>query len=161
VKWIENFSRNHPLNSKIKDTDIFLHATSLKKYLAIKSTGFLRRSVSERNYSISQNVICFEKYVKNGVAEPSIEGYCDAACRNDKSKEAVILQITGEKLKKLGVKIYADWNDNYPLIRDSEGIPIDVDTEAFFLSIIIVDCDIPIEYLKLVRKVAFKDIDRL
>ena len=161
MEWREKFSRNHSLNSKIKDTDIFLHVTSLKKYLAIKSSGFLRRNVSERTYSISQSGICFEKYVKNGVAELSIEGYCNDACRSDKSEEAVILQITGEQLKKLGVKIYADWNENYPLIRNSEWMPVGVDTEASFLSIIIVDCDIPLEYLEVVRRVPFKEQDIL
>ena len=160
VEWREKFSRNHPLNEKIKDTDVFHHCTSLKKYLAIKSSGFLRRNVSERTYSISQSGICFEKYIEHGVAEFSDKGHWKAACRTDHSEEGVILQITGEKLKKLGCPIYADWNDSYPLIRDSEWIPVDVDTEASFLSIIIVDCDIPIEYLE-VSKVPFKDRDTL
>ena len=157
MEWSEKFSRNHPLNAKIKDTDVFLHITSLKKYWVIDSTGFLLRNVSERTYSTSKNGICFEKYVKNGVAELSVEGYCDDTCRSDNSKEAVILQITGEQLKNLGVNIYADWNDPYPLIHDPEWRPIDVDTEASFLSIIIVDCDISLEYLEVVSNVSFKD----
>lgn len=156
----EEFSRKHPLNSKIKDTDVFHHCTSLKRYLAIKSSGFLRRKVSARNYSISPPMgICFEKYIEQGVAEFSDKGHWRAACRTDRSKEGVILQITGEKLKKLGCPIYADWNDNYPVIRDSEWIPIDVDTEGPFLSIIIVDRDIPFEYLEVVGKVPFRDQD--
>jgi hypothetical protein len=33
----EDFSKAHPV--KIKDTDVFLHGTSSKKYMAIKSVG--------------------------------------------------------------------------------------------------------------------------
>ena len=158
LEWREKFSRNHPLNSKIRDRDIFLHVTSQKKYSAIEASGSLRRNAPKRTYSISQSgVICFEKYVKKGISELSIKGYCNDTCRSDNSKEAVILEIKGEKLKKLGVNIYADWIDGYPLIHDSEGRSIDVNTEGSFLSIIIVDCDVPLEYLEVVRKVPVKE----
>jgi hypothetical protein len=162
VEWEEEFSRKHPLNSKIKDTDLFHHCTSLKNYLAIKSSGFLLRNAPVKNYSISLPTgICFEKYIEHCVAEFSDEGHWKAACRTGHSKEGVILQITGEKLKKLECPIYADWNDSYPMKYDSEGIPIDVDTEGPFLSIIIVDRDIPFIYLKVSGKVPFRENDRL
>jgi len=155
VKEEEEFSRKHPLNSKIKDTDLFHHCTSSKRYLAIKSSGFLRRNVSERTYSISQSGICFEKYIEKGMSESSDIGHWRAACRTDHSKEGVILQITGEKLKNLGCSIYADWNNGYLFKYNSEGLRVDVDTEGPFLSIIIVDCDIPFEYLEVVGKGTF------
>jgi hypothetical protein len=110
-------------------------------------------------------VICFEKYVKHGkysrVITLSIEGHCKAACRNDQSSEGVILQIKGRELKKLGCPIYADWNEGYLLVKDSEGIPMDVDSNASMLPIVIIDRDIPLEYLEVVKKLHFKDLERL
>jgi hypothetical protein len=163
VEWEERFSRLHPL--KIKDTDVFLHGTSLKKYLAIQSKGFLLREVPQRNWSISQKGICFEKYEEGqycgtnakDLIDITIEGYCNATCRSDQSKEGVILQIKGRELKRLGCPIYADWNKNFPLIYDAEGIPIDVDSDAPVLSIIVLDCDIPLEYLEVAKKVPYKE----
>ena len=43
----EEFSKANPV--KIKDTDVSLHGTSSKKYLAIKSTGFLKRKAPATN----------------------------------------------------------------------------------------------------------------
>jgi hypothetical protein len=166
VDWEERFSKAHPLNSKIKDTDIFLHATSMKKYLAIQSKGLLLKEVPQRNYSISQVGVYFEKYAQDGTSakmlvDLTLQGYCNTICRSDHSKEGVVLQIKGRELKKLGCPIYADWNKPYPIIRDVEWIPMDVDYDAPVLSIIVVDCDIPLEYLELVRKVPFKERDML
>jgi len=162
--WEEKFSKAHPV--KVKDTDIFLHGTSSKKYLAIKSIGFLKRKAPATNWGISKKGICFEKYDEHGtycgvrsadVTERTIRGYCEASCRNDHSSEGVILQIKGRELRKLGCPIYADWNKPLPLIYDSERIPINVDSNAPVLSIVILDKDIPLEYLRVVRRMPFKD----
>ena len=48
----EEFSKAHPLNDKIKDSDIFLHGTSSKKIEKIQSCGFLKRK-SEWKKSVS------------------------------------------------------------------------------------------------------------
>ena len=163
MEWEERFSKEHPITSKIKDTDVFLHGTSSKKYLAIQSTGFLRRKVPMRNYGISRKGICFEKYVEHGeysgVTSLSIEGHCKIACENDQSSEGVILQIKGRELKNLGCPIYADWNVGYPFVKDSEEIPIDVDSNASLLPIIIIDRDIPIKYLIATKRLPFKDLE--
>ena len=123
------------------------------------------REVPQRNWSISQAGICFEKYEEGqycgtnakNLIDLTIEGYCNATCRSDQSKEGVILQIKGKELKKLGCPTYADWNKPYPLVKDAEGVPIDVDSNAHVLSVIVVDCDIPLEYLEVVRRIPFKD----
>ena len=60
-------------------------------------------------------------------------------------------------LRKLGCPIYVDLDKPYAVIRDSEGIPIDVDSNSPVLSIILLDKDIPIEYLEVVRRIPFKD----
>lgn len=160
----EEFSKANPV--KIKDTDVFLHGTSSKKYLAIKSIGFLKRKAPATNWGISKKGICFEKYDEHGtyagcraadLIEMTIRRYCETTCRRDHSSEGVILQIKGRELKKLGCPIYADWNKRYAVIRDSEGIPIDVDSNAPVLSIIILDKDIPLEYLEVVRRIPFKN----
>jgi hypothetical protein len=165
LEWEEEVSRAHPLNSKIDDTDIFLHGTSMKKYLAIQKTGFLLGTIPMKNFSISQKGICFEKYVERGqyagtdaklLIDLTIDDYCKTACRGDQSKEGIVLQIKGRELKKLGCPIYADWNKPIPLIHDLEGLPIDVNYNSSVLSIIVVDCDIPLEYLEVARKVPFK-----
>jgi len=52
--WREQFSEKHILNSKIKDTDLFLHGTNSKEYLPIQRTGFLLRNIPGRNWSISR-----------------------------------------------------------------------------------------------------------
>jgi hypothetical protein len=157
VDWEERFSKEHPL--KIKDTDLFLHGTSQKKYLAIQAKSRLLRNVPVRNWGISRIGICFEKYVKQGqycgVVDLTIKHCCEVACENDGSSEAVVLQIKGRELKKLGCPIYADWNKPYEVIRNSEGIPIDVNSEASVLSIIVIDRDIPLRYLEVVKRVPF------
>lgn len=127
----EDFSKKHPVTSKIKDTDIFLHGTSLKKYLSIQSTRYLLRNVprSERNTSLSQlGTICFAKLDKRypELTFESMRQNCLAACQNDKSIEGVILKITGKDLKKLNGFVYADWNYGYGFIYSIEGRPIDV-----------------------------------
>jgi hypothetical protein len=163
----EQFSKEHPLNLKIKDTDLFLHGTSSKKYWIIQTTGFLLRGVADRNWSVSQTGICFEKYVARahpkqgqycGVSvadriDHTIKMCCKVACENDDSSEAVVLQIKGRELRKLGCPIYADWNKPYWKVRDVEGNPIDVNYDAPYLSIIIIDCDIPLKYLEVVKRV--------
>ena len=58
MDWEEAFSKANPV--KIKDTDVFLHGTSSKKYLDIKSTGFLKRKASATNWGISKNGICLK-----------------------------------------------------------------------------------------------------
>jgi hypothetical protein len=155
----EQFSKQHPLNSKIKDTDLFVHGTSLKNYSAIQSTGFLLRTIPVRNYSISQADICFEKYYKQGklfyIVDLTIREYCNMACRNDGSSEGVVLGIKGKELKQLGCLIYADWNTGFKRKCNSEGIPIDVDTDGL-LPITILDCDIPISCLEVIKRVPFK-----
>lgn len=166
MDWRETFSKAHPLNAKIKDTDVFLHGTSSNKYSAIQSKGFILRDVPERNYPISEKGICFERYVKNNVDNiyviiPTVRDYCRTACAHDQSLEGVILQIKGIELKKLGYPIYVDWIKQYTLITDSEGIPVEVDTNTprKLLSIIIVDRDIPFEYLRVVKRLPFKQFD--
>ena len=168
MNWEEKFSKEHPLNSKIEDTDVFLHGTSSKRYREIQSTGFLRREVPIRNYSISQKVICFEKYVEHGkrgdnadLIDRTIRGHCLNACRQDHSSEGVILKINGRELKNLKCPIYADSNEPFVCIRDSEWIPVDVDYNANFLSIAITDCDIPFKYLEVFRIVPFKEEELL
>jgi len=162
VFW-EEFSKAHPV--KIKDTDVFLHGTSSRKYLAIKSTGFLKRK-APANWGISEKGICFEKYDEHGtfakcraadITNLTVQHYCETTCRRDHSSEGVILQIKGRELRKLECPIYADWNKPYKVIEDSEGIPIDVDSNAPVLSIIILDKDIPVEYLEVVRRIPFKE----
>lgn len=164
MDWDEKFSRANPV--KIRDADIFLHGTSSKKYLAIQSTGFLKRKAPATNWGVSKKGICFEKYDEHGTyagiraadfTEMTVRRYCEVACRRDHSSEGVILQIKGRELRKLGCPIYADWNKNYNRIYDSEGIPIDVDSNAPVLSIIILDKDIPLEYLEVVRRIPLKD----
>ena len=155
--WKERFSKKHVLNSKIEDADLFLHGTSSEKYSSIQRTGFLSRIVPTRNWSISRKGVCFEKYVERGnnllcrVVDLTIRDYYEATSRNDGSSEGVVLQIKGRELKKLACPIYADWNLNFPLKYNSKGIPIDVDSDAELLSII-VDGDIPLRYLKLRKK---------
>jgi hypothetical protein len=159
VDWEERFSKEHPLEAKIKDTDLFLHGTSSKKYSAIQAKRRLLRDVPVRNWGISRIGVCFEKYVKQGqycgVVDLTIKRYCEVACEKDGSLEGVVLQIKGKELKKLACPIYGDWNKNYPLKHNSEGIPIDVDSEAELLSII-VDRDIPLRYLEVVKRAPFK-----
>ena len=161
-EWV---SKAHPLNLKIKDTDAFLHGTSSKKYSVIQSTGFLLGTIPVKNFSISQKGICFEKYAEHGnyagtsskmLIDMTIKGYCETACRRDQSEEGIVLQIKGKELKKLGCPIYADWNKDIPRIYDDEGMPIDVNYDSPVLSIIVVDCDIPLKYLEVARKVPFK-----
>jgi len=165
--WEEEFSKAHPV--KIKDTDVFLHGTSSRKYLAIKSTGFLKRKAPATNWGISKKGIYFEKYDEHGTyaggraadfTEMTIRGYCETTCRRDHSPEGVILRIKGRELSKLGCPIYADWNKRYEFIRDSEEEPINVDSNAPVLSIIILDKDIPLEYLEVVRRIPFKDCNK-
>ena len=152
----EKFSKQHPLNSKINDTDLFVHGTSKNNYLSIKSEGFMKRTGVVRNYSISIEGICFEKYYEYGlkfhVVDMTIKGHCSAACKMDGSSESIVLQITGKKLKGLGCNIYAGWNKHVPRLYNAVGIPFDVDSDAL-LSIIILDCDIPFKYLKIMKKV--------
>lgn len=154
--WREQFSKIHPLNLKIKDTDLFLHGTSSKRYLAIRQTGFLLGDVSVRNWSISRRGVCFEKYVEQGkycgVIKLTINHYCKITSKHDGSSKGVVLKIRGRELKKLACPIYADWNKNFPIKRDSNGIPIDVDSDAELLSII-VDGDIPLRYIEIAKRV--------
>ncbi|MCW4040407.1 MAG: hypothetical protein NWE83_06615 [Candidatus Bathyarchaeota archaeon] len=156
----EDFSKAHPV--KIKDTDVFLHGTSSKKYLAIKTIGFLKRDTTATNWDISSNSIYFEKYdihdtFARELIDMTIQKYCEATCRKDQSSEGVILQITGRDIKHLGCKVYADWNKPYDIIRDANGKAIDVDSNASVLSIIIIDKDIPLDYLTVFRRISFKD----
>ncbi len=58
----EKFSKEHPL--KIKDTDIFLHGTSSKKYSAIQSKGFMLGGIPERNYPISGKVFVLKNMLR-------------------------------------------------------------------------------------------------
>ena len=82
--------------------------------------------------------------------------FCEAACnnKNDRSIEGVILKITGRNLKRLGCPIYADWNYGFSHKRDSQWLPVDVDYSGLGVtSIIITDCDIPIEYLEIAKRI--------
>ena len=149
----ERFSKAHPLTAKIKDTDIFLHGTSSKNYAAIQITGLLKRSTYVKNYSLSQaGTICFEKYDRKLPMDDITSNHCWAACETDGCTQGVILKISGKNLRKLHCPIYADWNYGYGREYDSEGLPVDIDYDTVS-SIVILDCDIPIKYLKAVRKV--------
>jgi hypothetical protein len=107
VDWEERFSKEHPLEAKIKDTDLFLHGTSSKKYSAIQAKRRLLRNVPVRNWGISRIGVCFEKYVKQGqycgVVDLTIKRYCEVACEKDGSSEGVVLLIKGRELKKLAL----------------------------------------------------------
>lgn len=154
----ERFSRNHPLNSKIKDTDLFRHGTSSKRYLAIQKARSLLIEAPDRNWGISEKGICFEKYDKKGqyLVDYTIEKYCNAACLKDGSSEGVVLEITGRDLKKLGCPIYVDWKKPINVRRDANGIPINIKSDRPDLSIILLDRDIPLRYLKVVKRMPFK-----
>ena len=167
MSWEEEFSKAHPV--RIKDTDVFLHGTSSKKYMVIKSTGLLKRKTPATNWGISEKGICFEKYDEHGtyagcraadIIDLTIRGYCETACRGDHSSEGVVMQIKGRELRKLDCPIYADLNKNYAIIYDSEGTPIDVDSNAPVLSIIILDKDVPLEYLEVVIRIPFDDFSK-
>lgn len=158
------FSKKHPVNSQIKDTDVFLHGTSTKRYFAIKFEGFLKRRINVKNFGISQNGICFERYEKTGrfcgggsadLIETTLRDYCERACRKDQSSEGVILQITGKQLKKLDCPIYADWNKVYST-KKSEGVPFEVDLNSPVISIIVLDKDIPFEYLEIWKRISLQ-----
>lgn len=138
----------------VNDTDVFLHGTSLKKFQDIQSSGFLKKMVSNRNWGISTNGVCFEKWVKENdkAVLMVVTRYCVSACKHDNSAEGVILKITGKDLKKLNGKIFSDPNKNSRLLHDSEGIPTGVDSDSPILSIV-VECDIPIEYLVEAKRV--------
>lgn len=158
VEWEEGFIKKHPL--KIKNIDLFLHGTSSKNYLNIQRIGFLLRDVPNRNWGVSQRGICFERYPKEvGISVDDfidlMKHYCEVACEHDDSSEGVILQIKGRELKELGCPIKPDLNKPPEFRYDAEGIPIDVDSDASFLSIVI-DCDIPLRYLEVVKRVSFK-----
>ena len=155
---------------EVKDNDQFLHGTSSKRYLSIKSSGFLLRKNVDKNYPISHpGAIYFEKYDRAGTyaglnagefIEKCISDHCRVSCKRDKSSEAVILQITGKELKKLGCTIYVDRNKNLPLKRSESGEairPLIVDSNYPVFSIMIVDKDIPFEYLKIFKKIPFKE----
>ena len=86
----------------------------------------------------------------------AVRAHCNAACRTDKSREGVILKISGKELKKLGCPICADWNYNFKCIRTWDNIRLDVDYDAEYLSII-VNNDVAFEYLKIFKKMPFKD----
>jgi len=149
VDWTEGFSRVHPVNAQIKDTDVFIHGTSSTRFSVIKLEG-LKRKVDGKHFGISHNVICFEKLLENKhyrkAAIDLVKKYCQIACDKDNSSEGVILQIKGRELKKLGCPIYADWNIGFSR-KTIEGIPFDINLNAP-VSIIIVDRDIPFEYLE-------------
>ena len=144
----EQYSRANPII--VKDDDLFLHGTSSNNFLNIRQTGFLKQAILIRNWGNSPNGICFEKYVKgeNDVVLEVVAKYCRIACEKDNSQEGVILQITGKELKKLGCPILADWN---------LGLIIGIDSDSAILSII-VECDVPVEYLKELKSIPFKDL---
>ena len=156
----EKFSKAHPITSKVEDTEIFFHGTSSKRFLSMQSSGFLKRSVSDsENYTVSQaGTICFERYIESckRIIDENMRRFCEAACNNenDGSTEGVILKITGRNLKRLGCPIYADWNYGFSHKRDSQWLPFDVDYSGLGVtSIIVTDCDIPIEYLELAKRI--------
>ncbi len=156
----EQFSKLHPITSQVEDNEIFLHGTSSKRFLSIQSSGFLKRSLSDsENYSVSQaGTICFERYIESckNIIQQNMMRFCKAACnnKNDRSTEGVILKITGKNLKELGCPIYADWNYGFHYKRDSQWLPVDVDYSGLGVTaIIITDCDIPIDYLEVVKKI--------
>ena len=143
----------------VKDTDVFLHGTSRKNYQDIQSSGFLKHKVSHRNWSISTDGVCFEKWVKENdeIVMKVVTTYCHSACSKDGSTEGVILKITGKELKKLNCPIYNDPNKNDRLLYDSYGIPIGVDSNSPILSIV-VESDIPVEYLKEVKRIPYAEM---
>jgi hypothetical protein len=158
----------------VKDSDIFLHATSSKNYSDIESAGFLKRmtNTDDKNYPISKNAIYFEKYEKNGIyagmnAAKYIEKYsmpfhCRVACRMDNSPQAVILQITGRNLNRLNCPIYVDPEKDLPFKKDESGElirPLTIDASAPVFSIMILDKDIPFDYVKIFQRIPFKDIE--
>lgn len=85
----------------------------------------------------------------------AMRDHCRNSCEKDGSLEGVVLQIKGRELKKMECPIYVDWNKPIVRTRNSVGIPNGVDYNYIFVSIIIVDKDIPIEYLEVKRRVPF------
>ena len=160
----EDFSKKHPLNVKIKDTDVFLHGTSSKKYSAIQSKGFLKRNVLTKNHQLSAPLaIYFEKY--NKYRQPDFTQYSAANCsknacenKNDRSLDGVILRITGRRLKRLGCNIYVDCNYPTRFIRDENRKPVAVDRKQL-IYIKITEFDIPSKYLKVVKRLTLEEMD--
>lgn len=155
----KTFSLAHPLNDKIKDDDLFLHGTSSKRYSKIKSSGYLLTELPNRVQQISQpKGICFERIPKDGYILDVINKYAKSACEQDGSLTGIILQINGANLKKLGCPIYPDGNKHIVTIRGPTGIPISVDVNSRYLSII-VDKDVPVEYLTLFKEIPLDELD--
>ena len=86
-----------------------------------------------------------------------VTSYCHSACSKDGSTEGVILKITGKELKKLNCLIFNDPNKNDKLLYNSEGIPIGIDSDSPILSIV-VESDIPFEYLKEVKRIPYEEM---
>jgi hypothetical protein len=163
----EEYSRKHPLNDLIKDTDTFLHGTSLKRYELIKSAGFLLRDIPNRNYSLSTKAICFAKYVSSGklsnaktIDKAMKEKYCLNPCIEDACLEGVVLEISGKALKSIDCHIFADWNEHVPrTFNQSSGMPNGVNYNCPILSVIVVDKDIPVRHLVVKRRFPYQSSD--
>lgn len=160
------FSKKHPLNRQMRDDYVFLHGTSSTRFSSIQDCGFIKRAEPGENFSISPGGICFEKFDINGtywgesaseIIEDTVKDYCKTACKADGDLIGVILKLTGKELKKLDCPIYADWNKPFPRVKKN-GVSLDVDLGAPVISIIILDKDIPIEYVKLWKEVQFNKL---
>jgi hypothetical protein len=157
----EQFSKKYPL--KIMDSDLFLHGTSSRNYSDIQRTGFLKGKALKRNWCTSRKGVYFVRYVKQeqssaDLVDMMMKHYCEIPCKQDGSSEGVVLQVKGRELKELGCPIYADWNVLFPFKYNKKGIAIDVDSDAPVLSIIVVDCDIPLRCLEVVKRIPFSGI---
>lgn len=156
MEWEKGFIKKHPL--KIKDTDLFIHGTSSKNYSAIQRTGFLLRNVPIRNWKISTRGIRFERYPKSRISfdqfvDHIVERYCKPACEKTHSSEGVVLQIKGRELNEIGCCVKPDSNMPLPYKYDSEGIPIGLNSNYPYLTIIITDRDIPLRCLEVIKRV--------
>lgn len=163
----KNFSKRHPLNNQMKDEYVFLHGTSSTRFSSIQDCGFIKRAEPGKNFSISPGGICFEKFDIDGTyqglsasdfIEDTVKDYCKNACKADGDLTGVILKVTGKELKKLDCSIYADWNKPYPRIKQN-GFSVDVDLGASVISIIVLEKDIPIEYVERWKDVHFSRED--
>lgn len=64
--------------------------------------------------------------------------------------------LNGTSVKNYQSTIYNDPNIHSKRLRDSKGIPIGVDSNSLFL-LIVVESDVPFEYLTVLRRVSINE----
>lgn len=158
----KEFCRAHPVNDKIEDADVFIHATSSDNYDNILNDKMLKCNSGNRNYTDSEQGIYFDKYSGTDLEKQfnretkdleKIPNLYKTACRNDGSSELVILEITGMDLKKLQCPIIPDYHDGFtPEWEEEKRVGI-----KDFIAIVIEDKDIPLKCLKVFTKLAFNE----